>query len=85
MMTVNPGFGGQNFIDDVLEKIRVTRDICDKLKIDLDIQVDGGINPEKAKLCYEAGANVFVAGTYLFQFQNMQEGVHLLKNSLQMQ
>lgn len=81
LMTVNPGFGGQDFISDVLEKIRFTRDVCSKLSILMDIQVDGGINDKTAKLCVEAGANVLVAGTYLFSFPEMREGVKILRNS----
>lgn len=81
LMTVNPGFGGQSFMPDVLEKVRFTRDICRKLSIPMDIQVDGGINKETAKLCVEAGANDLVAGTYLFSFPEMKEGVKILRNS----
>jgi ribulose-phosphate 3-epimerase len=96
LMTVHPGFGGQSFMPEVLEKIRFTRDLCDKLHIreggvtldsdkekqlpPFDIQVDGGINEETAKQCLEAGANVFVAGTYLFHFANLAEGVNILRN-----
>jgi ribulose-phosphate 3-epimerase len=87
LMTVAPGYGGQAFMPEVLEKIRFTREICDKLKLTkpgtsdpIDIQVDGGINQETAKLCHEAGANVFVAGTYLFHLPEMSEGVKLLRN-----
>lgn len=79
LMTVHPGQGGQAFIPDVLEKIRFTRDVCKKLNISMDIQVDGGINPETAKQCAEAGANVFVAGTYLFEQPNMEEAIQTLR------
>lgn len=95
LMTVNPGFGGQAFIPEVLEKIKFTRDICTKLNIrqggvtpkaglhaDLspfDIQVDGGINHETAQLCREAGANILVAGSYLFQSGNMKESIQKLR------
>ena len=94
LMTVNPGFGGQAFMPEVLEKIRFTRGICDKLSLrkggkvaaedgkkenfDLppfDIQVDGGINLETAKLCVDAGANVLVSGSYLFSAPNMKEAI----------
>ncbi len=66
LMTVHPGFGGQEFITDVLDKISLTKNICDKQNLDVDIEVDGGINPETAKLCRDAGANIIVAGTYCF-------------------
>ena len=62
IMTVNPGFGGQKFIEEMLEKIRDLRNI-DK---NIDIEVDGGINAETAKKVKEAGANVLVAGSYIF-------------------
>lgn len=94
LMTVNPGFGGQEFMSEVLEKVRFTREVCDKLNIryggkvsedesipPFDIQVDGGLNEETAKLCIEAGANVIVAGTYLFKFKNMEEGVRHLREA----
>lgn len=94
LMTVHPGFGGQAFMPEVLEKIRFARDVCDKLHIrqggvtakpgeelpPFDIQVDGGIDMASAKQCVDAGANVIVAGTYLFRFPNMEEGVKLLRN-----
>lgn len=94
LMTVHPGFGGQAFIPEVLDKVRFTRELCDKLHIrqggitDLkneknlppfDIQVDGGIDGKTAKECIEAGANVLVAGSYLFKQKNMKEGVSLLR------
>ena len=67
LMTVNPGWGGQGFIDDVLSKIEFARKTVDALDLEVDIQVDGGINAETAKLCKAAGANNLVAGTYLFE------------------
>lgn len=63
VMTVNPGFGGQKFIDNTLQKIKRIR----KKYPHIDIQVDGGINNETAKLVKEAGANILVAGSYVFK------------------
>lgn len=95
LMTVHPGFGGQAFIDTVLEKIQFTRGVCDKLNIGFggkiakeneklapfQIQVDGGITDKTAKLCVDAGANVLVAGTYLFKdVKDMKEGVNKLRS-----
>ncbi len=97
LMTVHPGFGGQKFIPDVLEKIKFTRGICDKLRIrkggvsleenqdidslpPFDIQVDGGINEKTAKLCVDAGANVLIAGTYLFASDQMPEKIQKLRD-----
>ena len=67
LMTVNPGWGGQAFLEDVLSKIEFARKTIDDLGLQVDIQVDGGINGETAKLCKAAGANNLVAGTYLFE------------------
>lgn len=63
IMTVNPGFGGQAFIEGMLQKIRDLRSIDSNI----DIQVDGGINDKTSKLVKEAGANILVAGSYLFK------------------
>lgn len=79
-MTVPPGFGGQSFDPDVLEKISFTSGLVKDYKLPLDIQVDGGINYETAKLCVDAGANVLVAGTYLFKAENMANAVQELRN-----
>lgn len=80
LMTVNPGFGGQEFLPEVLTKIEFTRDFAQKhpRKAPL-IQVDGGINPKTAKACVAAGANVLVAGTYLFKAKDMREAIASLK------
>lgn len=80
LMTVSPGFGGQAFNPEVLEKIEFTRELCTKFNYPLDIQVDGGINPETAQQCRKAGANVFVAGTYIFKAENMSHAVQALRN-----
>ncbi|GIN94645.1 ribulose-phosphate 3-epimerase [Siminovitchia terrae] len=66
LMTVNPGFGGQSFIESVLPKITEIKKMADEKGLDLEIEVDGGINSETARLCQEAGANVFVAGSFIF-------------------
>jgi ribulose-phosphate 3-epimerase len=80
LMTVNPGFGGQAFMPEVLEKISFVRKICDDLKLDKpDIQVDGGIDAQTAKACIEAGANVLVSGTYLFKAKDMKEAIRTLR------
>ena len=66
IMTVNPGFGGQAFIP-LTDKIAAARKMADETGRDIDVQVDGGINPETAKLARDAGANVLVAGTAVFK------------------
>ena len=67
IMSVEPGFGGQAFMPEALEKIRVLRAEIDRRGLDVDIEVDGGINMETVVLCKEAGANVFVSGSALFK------------------
>lgn len=62
LMSVNPGFGGQKFIPAVVEKIRRLRRMIDERGLNCEIEVDGGINPQTAKLCADAGATVLVAG-----------------------
>lgn len=70
-MTVNPGWGGQSFIESVLPKIRAIR----AARADVDIQVDGGIDPNTLPRVIEAGANVFVVGSYLLRTPTLEEGV----------
>jgi ribulose-phosphate 3-epimerase len=66
VMTVEPGFGGQGFIADMLPKISEVRRIIESRNLNCELEVDGGINAETAKLCVNAGANVLVAGSYIF-------------------
>lgn len=66
VMSVNPGFGGQSFIPSQLDKIRTLRAMIDKTGRDIDLEVDGGINPQTAKDAIKAGANVLVAGSSVF-------------------
>lgn len=67
VMTVEPGFGGQSFMEDQLQKIRLIREKCNELGLTTDIQVDGGITDKTAPLTVDAGANVLVAGSYVFK------------------
>jgi ribulose-phosphate 3-epimerase len=66
VMSVNPGFGGQAFIDSQLAKIAALRKAIDTLGKPIDLEVDGGVNPETARRCIKAGADVLVAGTAVF-------------------
>ena len=79
VMTVEPGFGGQGFLPFTLEKIEQIRKKADELSLDIDIQVDGGITDETCKDVKKSGANILVAGTYLFKADNMKKAVELLK------
>lgn len=67
VMSVNPGFGGQSFIHSQLEKIQKIRAIIDATGRDIHLEVDGGVNPDTAKLCVDAGADVLVAGSATFK------------------
>lgn len=78
IMTVNPGFGGQAFIESTLEKIRRLKKIIEERQLCVDIQVDGGINEKTLPVVLEAGANVIVAGSAVFK-GNVSENVKLLK------
>ncbi len=67
VMTVEPGFGGQSFMENQIPKIEAIRQECEKLGLSTDIQVDGGITDKTAPLVINAGANVLVAGSYVFK------------------
>lgn len=82
LMTVSPGFGGQKFMPEVLEKIQLTREISDKMKIKQNIQVDGGINHETSRQCAQAGANIFVSGEYLFGQPDLKQAIEGLRKNL---
>jgi len=67
VMTVEPGFGGQKFMADMMPKLEILREFADKLNPRCELEVDGGINPETARLCETHGANVLVAGSDVFK------------------
>ncbi len=79
IMTVEPGFGGQAFMADMLPKIREAHEYITCNSLDIPIQVDGGINSETVKLCRDAGASIMVAGSYLFSNEDMKASVSTLK------
>ncbi|HBZ10399.1 MAG TPA: ribulose-phosphate 3-epimerase [Bacillus bacterium] len=82
LMTVNPGFGGQSFIESVLPKITEIKKMADERGLDLEIEVDGGIHPETARLCKEAGANVFVAGSFIFNQPDRTKAIEDIRKQL---
>ena len=75
IMTVNPGFGGQSFIDSMIDKIRELKAIVDEQSLNIDIQVDGGIKPSNVADVVKAGANVIVAGSAIFNSSDIKETV----------
>ena len=79
VMSVFPGFGGQKFIPESLDKLREVKAIVQKLGKDIDIQIDGGVNAENVALVKEAGANVIVAGNAIFKAQDKAEMIAKLK------
>ena len=81
IMSVNPGFGGQKFMPEVLKKIKQLKEIRSQNNIDFDIEIDGGINFENYKLAIEAGANILVSGTTVFKSNNgdIKKNINLLK------
>ena len=79
IMTVEPGFGGQSFMPDMLEKVKALRAEITRRGLNVDIQVDGGINAETAKLARDAGANVLVAGSAVFKAQDRRAAIDALR------
>jgi ribulose-phosphate 3-epimerase len=78
-MSVNPGFGGQEFIERTLEKIRVARRLIDSAKYNCVIEIDGGINDKTGKQCIEAGADILVAGNYVFKSNDFKAAIASLR------
>ncbi|MBT2687987.1 ribulose-phosphate 3-epimerase [Bacillus sp. ISL-47] len=79
LMSVNPGFGGQKFIPSVLPKISAVKKMADAKGLEIEIEVDGGVNEETAKLCVEAGANVLVAGSAIYNQTDRAKAIAALK------
>ncbi len=81
IMSVNPGFGGQKFMPEVLDKIKDLKKIREQKKLDFDIEIDGGINFENCKSAIDAGANILVSGTTVFKNNDgdIKKNINLLK------
>jgi len=82
VMSVNPGFGGQKFMPEVLNKIKELKKIQENKKLNFDIEIDGGINFDNAKIAIEAGANILVSGTTIFKSNDgdIKKNIELLKS-----
>ncbi|MBR6939291.1 MAG: ribulose-phosphate 3-epimerase [Clostridia bacterium] len=81
VMTVEPGFGGQSFMFETMDKVSEIRREADRLGIDIDIQVDGGINDKTVVTAAQAGANVFVAGSAVFRAENAADAIMTLRKN----
>lgn len=79
LMSVNPGFGGQTFIPEVLPKIRKVTELAAEKGANIEIEIDGGVNPETAKLCIEAGATVLVAGSAIYNQEDRRKAIELIR------
>ncbi len=79
VMSVNPGFGGQGFIEGTVEKVRRLREMVEARGLEVDIEVDGGINAETGRRVVEAGASVLVAGSYVFGAKDYGEAIRSLR------
>ena len=82
IMSVNPGFGGQKFMPEVLNKIKELKKIQREKNLDFDIEIDGGINFENSKIAVKAGANILVSGTTIFKSNdgNIKKNIEMLKS-----
>jgi len=83
IMSVNPGFGGQKFMPEVLDKVKVLRETIDRKKLKIDIEIDGGINFQNSKKVKECGANILVSGSTIFKENkgNLKKNISILKSS----
>jgi|TARA_B100000959_G_scaffold128426_1_gene134757 ribulose-phosphate 3-epimerase len=81
IMSVNPGFGGQKFMEETLEKVKILRKEIDSKKYKVQIEIDGGINFENSKIAIEAGVDILVSGTTIFKENggNLKKNIQLLK------
>ena len=82
IMTVNPGWGGQKFISSCVAKIEQISQERDEAELNFSIEVDGGVQPDTAQLCRAAGADVFVAGSYIFGAKSRQVAIESLRTAL---
>ena len=83
VMSVEPGFGGQKFIPEVINKVKKIKEIMSKKKLEIDLEIDGGINFENCRIAKNAGANVLVSGSTIFKENNgdLKKNISLLRTS----
>ena len=80
LMSVNPGFGGQSFIENTFEKVKELKELIQSTGADCQIEIDGGVTNKNAKKLVEAGANILVAGSYVFKSKNPTDTISKLSN-----
>ena len=82
-MSVEPGFGGQKFMPEVLEKTKMIKDIIDQKKLNVDIEIDGGINFDNCSLAKKAGANILVSGSTIFRENkgDLKKNIEILRKN----
>ena len=83
IMSVEPGFGGQRFIPEVLEKTKLLKDLIEKKNLEVDIEIDGGINFENCSLAKKAGANILVSGSTIFKENkgDLKKNIEILRKN----
>lgn len=82
VMTVEPGFGGQKFMADMMPKLRALRSIIDERHLDCELEVDGGVNPDTARICAENGADVLVAGSDIFKASDRKGRISEIRGNI---
>ena len=82
-MSVDPGFGGQKFMPEVLEKTKILKELIDKKNLNIDIEIDGGINFENCSKAKKAGANILVSGSTIFKENkgDLKKNIEILRNN----
>ena len=81
VMTVEPGFGGQKFMADMMPKVQELRQMIQEMNPDCELEVDGGVDPVTSALCKQAGANVLVAGSAVFKKEDRAEAIRLIREA----
>ena len=81
-MSVNPGFGGQSFIDSVFDKLKAARKIIDRSEYNIRLEIDGGVKIENIRQIAEAGADTFVAGSAIFESANYKSTISMMREQI---
>lgn len=82
VMTVNPGFSGQKFMAENIDKIKIAKEFINNNNLDVEIAVDGGVNDENARVITEAGADILIAASFIFNYENYKIPIEMLKGQV---